>query len=183
VQPATDLDIDYAHYSQAGTPEVKMNYVVSGADRATGKELTITFEAKSAAEAESIASLSMLVSEVRLQQPAVEPVDYATPAAAPGPAAPNWEAGIPFYAKLLRILSTVLLVLAIFPLVGYVLELGASVWQSTTSGAGFDFLLDFLRAATSGRLVLAVEFVTAAFSMRLASHVALAFREMAMRNR
>ena len=158
-----------------------MNYLVSGADRATGKELTLSFEARSAAEAESIASLSMLVAEVQTGQPATEPVSYATPEAAGGATQVNWAAGIAFHAKLLRLLSIILALMALFPIGSYFWDIGESV-QYVTSYPTFRGALNLLeRAATSDRLIFAITLIVGAVLLRLAAHVALAIRELATR--
>lgn len=157
-----------------------MKFVVSGADRTTGQEVTQTFDAASAGEAESIASLSMLVSQVTPQALQPMEVQYATPATELKAAGVDWNSGIVLYAKLLRIGSIVLTVMAIVPMLEYFWELGVSIWDLTyrITVSRILSLLDGI--TTSGRLFLIVELLAAALLMRLVSYVALAIREMAI---
>jgi hypothetical protein len=157
-----------------------MKFTVSGADRTSGQDVTQTFDAASAAEAESIASLSMLVSQVTPQ--AVQPmeVQYATPTIEVKAAGVDWNSGIVLYAKFLRIGSLVLAVMAVIPALEYFWDLGVTAWYLTYSVTA-RLIIDLLdQIATSGRLFLVVELLAAALCMRLASYIALAIREMAI---
>jgi hypothetical protein len=160
--------------------EVAMNYLVIGVDRQTGKELTLRFDARNAAEAESIASLSMLVSEVREQSPESLPIGYATPEAGGRSKQINWSAGIAFHARLLRILSFVLLAMAVYPLGSYFWQIGASSWSVMIGNSTPTSLLELI--AISDRLLLAVTLIVFALVVRLATYVSLAIREIATRS-
>src|SRR3954471_11495703 len=102
-----------------------MLYTITGADRMTGKDVTHTIEAKSAGEAESIASLTMMVSkgtavapreavtvvpvnelEAAVLEAAAKPqVGYGRPAKRDWGAGVDWSRGLAGEARFLRILS------------------------------------------------------------------------------
>jgi hypothetical protein len=159
-----------------------MNYVVSGADRATGKELTLRFQASSRADAEAFAGLSMFVSEVREEQPAVEAVAYAAPGTGKSTSEVNWAAGIAFHARLLGILSLVVALTAILPLGYFVWGLALKLWDLFVDRSAQSALSLAAYAATSPALFLAVALIGFAVIIRLASYLALAIREIAIKS-
>jgi len=171
-----------------------MLYTITGADRTTGKDLTQTIEAKSAAQAESIASLTMLVSKVTAVEPAppmkVVPaneleaavleaaakpqVGYARPVKRDRAAGVDWASGLASGAWVLRILSWPLAASAVpFALMG-VKDLLDSIYFSGPMG-----ILRFLGDFEFGRFVLALILVSAAVFLRVVAHGALAVRHMA----
>jgi hypothetical protein len=160
-----------------------MNYVVSGADRTTGRELTLRFQATNPSEAEAFANLSMFVSQVRQEKSAAEPVAYATPKAAKTACEVNWAAGIAFHARLLRILSIFIALTAVLPLGWYGWSLLNQLWNlfvERTARSALSFLED--ATMSSPYLLAAVGLLACAVFMRLASHVALAISEIASKS-
>ena len=159
-----------------------MNYVVSGADRTTGRELTLNFQASSQSEAEAFANLSMLVSEVREQRPEAEPVEYATAATRRRASEVNWAAGIVFHARLLRIFSILLALMSILPLGEYGWIVLLRLWAVFVDRTAQSVLLLVESAAISPTLGIGIVLIAMAVFMRLTSYVALAISEMASKS-
>lgn len=159
-----------------------MNYHVIGADRATGRELTLRFQASNPAEAEAFANLSMLVSEVREQSLEAEPVDYATAATGKRPSEINWAAGIAFHARLLRILSIPVALIAILPLGAYGWYVLLHLWDVFVDRTAQSVLSLVESAAIWPNLGIGIVLIAGAVFMRLASFVALAISDLASKS-
>jgi hypothetical protein len=158
-----------------------MLYTITGADRSTGQDVTQTFDAKSPAEAESIASLTMLVSKVIAEpsDPQLALVTYATPNTSRSHRPIDWATGLERQARFLRILSWIVAGSIVIPLFFML----SQMFSSLVSWGPSMFLHDFLRELDFGRLTIAALLLSAAVIMRIIAHAALAIRELAMRNR
>ena len=171
-----------------------MLYTITGADRVTGKDLSQTIEAKSSAEAESIASLTMLVSKVTAVAPAeplkVVPADeleaaileaaakpqvgYARPVKRDRAAGVDWARGLANSAWLLRILS--------WPLAASAIPFALMVAKDLLDSIYFNGVLGILRFLGDfefWRFVVALLLLATAVFLRVVAHAALAVRHMA----
>ena len=170
-----------------------MHYTVTGADRTTGKDVTQTIDARSSVEAESIASLTMLVSKVTPVAPAPVPVvpandleaavleaaakpqvGYARPARRDRGAGVDWSDGLANGAWFLRILSWPLAASAI----PFLLLAGKDLLDSIYFG-GVEGILRFLGDYPFNRFVLALTLLAAAAFLRVVAYAALALRHLA----
>jgi hypothetical protein len=170
-----------------------MLYTVTGADRTTGKDVNQTIDARSSAEAESIASLTMLVSKVTAVAPAapvpVVPandleaavlevaakpqVGYARPSKRDRGAGVDWSAGLANGAWFLRIVSWPVAASAIpFFLLAFK-DLLNSIYIS-----GIEGILRFLSDSFI-QFVLALALLATAGFLRIVAHAALALRHLA----
>jgi hypothetical protein len=174
-----------------------MRYTITGADRTTGRDLTQTIDANSPAEAESIASLTMLVSKVTavpppaplpvvpandfeaavLEAAAKPPVAYATPARRDRAAGVDWMNGLAKSAWLLRAMSWVLGASALPFVLVAVREFFESLDFDGVSGI-FRFFSDY----RFGRIVVGLLLLAAAAFLRTSAHAALALRHLATRD-
>lgn len=170
-----------------------MRYTITGADRATGQDVTQTIDAKTAAEAESLASLTMLVSKVTpvaapapvpvvpvsdleaavLEAAAKPQVAYARPSKRDRGAGVEWSAGLANGAWFLRILSWAMAASAILCLLLAIKDLLETIY------GGIDGIRRFLSEYPFNRFVLAVALLATAAFLRAAAHAALALRHLA----
>ncbi|HEY8750870.1 MAG TPA: hypothetical protein VIM11_22995 [Tepidisphaeraceae bacterium] len=174
-----------------------MLYTITGADRSTGHDLTQTLDAKSPAEAESIASLTMFVSKVTpapspARAPAnpaaptddlataiafataATPVTYATPAKPDRAAGIDWSTGLATQARFLRILSWPIAASAVPIALVALRELLDSLFYYGPFG-----LLKFLGDSEFSRVIAVILLLSAAVLLRLVAHAALALRTLA----
>lgn len=171
-----------------------MLYTVTGADRTTGKDMTQTIDARSSAEAESIASLTMLVSKVTpvappapvpvvpvndleaavLEAAAKPQVAYARPSKRDRGAGVDWSAGLATGAWFLRILSWPMAASAIPFLLLALKDLTDSIYFGGIWG-----ILRFLGDYPFNRFVLALTLLATAAFLRVVAHAALALRHLA----
>jgi hypothetical protein len=174
-----------------------MRYTVTGADRSTGRDVTETIDAKSSAEAESIASLSMLVSSISPVAPVPVPVipaddleaavleaaakpevSYAAPARRDRAAGVDWSSGLGNWAWALRILSWPMAAAAVPLALMGVKDLLDSIYYDGPGG-----ILSFLGGSKFDKFIDTLLLLGAAGFLRIISHAALALREMAGRER
>ena len=172
-----------------------MRYTITGADRTTGQDLTQTVDAKTAAEAESIASLTMLVSKVSpgprptpvpvvpandleaavLEAASNPEVPYARPAKRDRAAGVDWSTGLANGAWFLRILSWPVAAGAI----PFVLIAMREVFDSLAYMSFYGFTR-MLREPMIFEILFALLLLSAAALLRVISHAALALRHIAI---
>ena len=148
-----------------------MKFVVHGVDRNSGQETSLSLSAANAAEAESIASLSMLVAEVKVDQTPVQSVPYAQPNMDAGF---DWPAGIVTQVRLLRLLSWVVAGLGTLGLMSALVLLSTVMIESTALNKIQRWLGTVAVADFGG----AISLLTLACLMRLAAHFLLGLREL-----
>lgn len=149
-----------------------MQYIVHGVDRSSGQETSLALSAANAAEAESIASLSMLVAEVKVDKTPVAAVSYAQPNL---DARFDWATGIVRQAAILRMLSWMM---AAVGLLGAMWALAAELAEFSTLGI-LDSIAKLLRyIAPHADLQQVVWILVSACLMRLTAHFLLGLREL-----
>lgn len=148
-----------------------MQFVVNGVDRETGQDTSLTLNAANATEAESIATLSMLVADVQAQPTPVAAVGYAQRNTESGF---DWPAGISHQSRVLRGLSWVC---ACYGIMGFAMipfgHLGLifnTVWLDRVIGFG-----QSLAPENAG---IALIYLVGGCLLRLMAHFSLGFREI-----
>jgi hypothetical protein len=152
-----------------------MRFIVHGVDRTAGQDSTLPLDAANAGEAESIASLTMLVADVMADQAPVQSVPYAQPNVTAGGF--DWPAGILRQARVLRALSWVV---AAVGALGIVATL-ASVFAATIDSTALAEMLRFLRLIAAADIGSSIWLLVLACLMRLAAHFMLGLRELLLR--
>jgi len=151
-----------------------MQFLVHGVDRATGQDTTMPVKADNAAQAESIASLSMLVAEVTPDTTLAAPT-MAYARVATSAAGIDWSQGIVRQARLLRGLSWVVAGTGVLGL----LFIGLTELDELTNSSAIDFLIHHLQiVAPHGDISVVVWIFVTACGMRLAAHLILGIREL-----
>ncbi|HXE52298.1 MAG TPA: hypothetical protein VN541_04750 [Tepidisphaeraceae bacterium] len=150
-----------------------MRFKVTGADRTTGELTSRLIEGKTAAEAEAVASFTMLVSEIVPDEPPPQTVPYAVPVANARFVRVNWARGIGLYSGLLRILGFAVGLLGIWIVL-------ASLWTALRS---FMSMMSVWYVLSEDGLVFidGLLLISAAVFMEIVGMIALAVRDMAMR--
>jgi hypothetical protein len=154
-----------------------MQFLVHGVDRSTGQDATMPVNADNAAQAESIASLTMFVAEVKPDVSNPSPT-MAYARATTGPTGLDWSAGIVRQVRILRGLSWVVAAIGALG----VLLAGLAVLEQMFEFRGFEFLANVL-----GYLAPHVDpygatwILITACGMRLAAHFMLGLRELLLR--
>lgn len=152
-----------------------MQFIVHGVDRNSGQETTLPLSAASAAEAESIASLTMLVAEVVPDMARIEAVPYANPNMAASGF--DWPNGITRQARILRGLSWVVAAVGALGIFITVAFRVASIIDSTVLSE----FLGFVRLFAASDIGTSLWLLVLACLMRLGAHFMLGLRELLLR--
>jgi hypothetical protein len=173
VVAAAGLQLDSRRTARADILSA-MQFLVHGVDRATGQDTTMPVKADNAAQAESIASLSMLVAEITPDATVAAPtVAYARVATTPADV--DWSKGIVRQARVLRGLSWVVAGTGVLGL----LLIGVTELDELTNNIAIHALIDALQIiAPHADISVVVWIFVTACGMRLAAHVILGIREL-----